>query len=175
VNLIAMEFSALFFASGAMAQGFPDVPIPTFIPNVRVVASSPKPVLHRPWLRLDKDVTVLGAFHGAAALMDGITTRRYIAYETDPLDRAFLGPTPTWSRMIPLGCLEVYGAALLAQHMKHSKYKVVRKLYRVPQIGFIVQHTYGGGQQFHNAECLLDARSLDTRVGRSAPLGPFAS
>jgi hypothetical protein len=52
VKLIARGLAALFFASGAMAQEFPDVPIPKVIPNAPVLTSSPKPVLHRPWLRL---------------------------------------------------------------------------------------------------------------------------
>ncbi|MGA2607297.1 MAG: hypothetical protein ABSH01_07555 [Terriglobia bacterium] len=91
----------------------------------------------------------MGTIHAAASLMDGITTREnvtnYGATEVDPLDRFLLGAKPTWSRMTSLGSLEVYGIALLAQHMKHSECKVVRKLYLVPQIAFIGIHTYQGG------------------------------
>lgn len=149
MKLIAGGLAALFFAFGAMSQEFPDVPIPKVIPSAPVLTSSPKPVLHRPWLRLDKDVTVLGTIHAAVSLMDGITTREnianYGATEMDPLDRFFLGAKPGWSRMTPLGSLEVYGIALLAQHMKHSGYKVVRKVYLVPQMAFIAIHTYQGG------------------------------
>ncbi len=75
--------------------------------------------------------------------------------ESDPLDRLFLGPRPTWSRMIPLGSLEIYGAALLAQQMKHSKYKVVRKLYLGPQIFCIGIHTYEGGRNVVRRDTLL--------------------
>ena len=64
--------------------------------------------------------------------------------EADPVDRFFLGPKPTWPRMIVFGSMEIYGAAVLGQQMKHSRFKVVRRLYLAPQIAFIGLHTYAG-------------------------------
>ena len=149
-----MAIAALFFAAGTMAQEFLDVPMPKVSPKIGEIDSSPKQVVRKPWWKLDKDVTVLGTIHGAGSLMDGITTRQSVSHgftETDPVDRLFLGPKPTWSRMITLGSLEVCGTALLAQHMKHSKYRVLRKLYLIPQIGSIGIHIYEGG---HNVTAL---------------------
>jgi hypothetical protein len=142
----------------AKNQAMLRVSMPKVSPKSGEITSLPKPVFREPWWKLDKDVTALGIIHGAASLMDGITTRTNITHgstEVDPLDRLFLGAKPTWSRMLPLGSLEVYGTALLAQHMKHSKCKVMRKLYLVPQIGFIVHHTYEGGNNVKSRNTFL--------------------
>jgi hypothetical protein len=123
------------------------VSVPKVSPKSSEVTSFPKTVLREPWWKLDRDVTALGMIHGAASLMDGITTRKLpnTFMEGDPLDRLFLGPTPTWSRMIPLGALEIFGTAFLAQRMKHSRWKVARRLYVAPQIVLTGLHTYAGG------------------------------
>ncbi len=112
------------------------------------ITALPKSVIREQWWKLDKDVTALGIIHVAGALTDGVTTRRFVTLgyaEGDPVDRLFLGQRPGWSRMIPFGGLEVYGAALLAQRMKHSKFKVARRLYLAPQIAFIAIHAYETG------------------------------
>jgi len=111
------------------------------------IAFLPKPAFREPWWKLDKDVTALGIIHAAASLMDGVSTRQSPNefHEADPADRLFLGREPTWSRMILLGTLEIFGTALLAQRMKHSRWKVARRLYVAPQIVLIGMHTYAGG------------------------------
>lgn len=147
MKAIVMGIAALVLAGATKAQEFLDVPLPRVSPKTIELGSPPKPLIRQPWWKLDKDVTALGTLHSAAAIMDGITTRRCIVMgttEADPVDRLFLGPKPTWARMIPFGGMEIYGAAVLAQQMKHSKFKVVRRLYLAPQIGFIGLHTYAG-------------------------------
>jgi len=132
-------------------------PIPKVNPKSSAISDAPKSVFHEPWWKLDRDVMALGFIHGSASLMDGITTRHCPVefVETDPLDRLFLGQRPTWSRMIPLGSLEIFGAALLAQHMKHSKWKLVRKLHSAPQILFVAQHTYEGADNVTQTNAFL--------------------
>lgn len=147
MKAIVMGIAALVLAGATKAQQFLEVPIPKVNPKTVESGSPPKPLIRQPWWKLDKDVTALGTVHSAAAIMDGITTRQCTTMGTtegDPMDRLFLGPKPTWARMIVFGTMEIYGAAILAQQMKHSRFKVVRRLYLVPQIGFIGIHTYAG-------------------------------
>lgn len=147
MKAIVMGIAALVLVGATKAQEFLEVPIPKVNPRTIEKGAPPKQLIRQPWWKLDKDVTVLGTVHSAAAIMDGITTRRCIVIgttEADPVDRLFLGPKPTWPRMIVFGSMEIYGAAILAQQMKHSKYKVVRRLYLAPQIGIIGLHTYAG-------------------------------
>ena len=131
-------------------------PIPKVNPGSSGMISVPNRA-HVPWWKLDKDVIALGLIHGGASLMDGITTRQCpIEFvESDPLDRLFLGQRPAWSRMVPLGSLEIFGAALLAQHMKHSKWKTFRKLHAAPQLFFITQHTYEGARNVAETDTFL--------------------
>jgi hypothetical protein len=148
MKAIVMGIAALVLAGATKAQEFLEVPIPKISAKTVELGSPPKQMIRQPWWKLDKDVTVLGTVHSAAAIMDGITTRRCIVIgttEADPVDRLFLGPKPTWPRMIVFGSMEIYGAAILAQRMKHSRFKVVRRLYLAPQIGLIAIHTYAGG------------------------------
>jgi len=144
---IVLGIAALVLVAGTRAQEFLEVPIPRVTPGLIGKSPSPKPLIRDPWWMVDKDVTALGLLHGAAAIMDGITTRRCTTMGTmegDPVDRFFLGPKPTWARMIPFGGMEVYGTALLAQHMKHSRFKAVRMFYLAPQIYLIGLHTSAG-------------------------------
>jgi|SRR5208282_1574055 len=144
---IVLGIAALVLVAGTRAQEFLEVPIPRVTPGLIGKSPSRKQLIREPWWKLDKDVTALGLLHSAAAIMDGITTRRCTTRgmtEGDPVDRFFLGPKPTWARMIPFGGMEVYGTALLAQHMKHSRFKAVRMFYLAPQIGLIGLHTNAG-------------------------------
>ena len=158
MRCIALGIAALVLAACTMAQEFLDVPIPKVSPKAVEIGSSPKQVLREPWWKLDKDVTAMGIVHSAAAIMDGITTRRCTTIGTtegDPVDRFFLGSKPTWARMIPFGGMEVYGTALLAQHMKHSRFKAVRMFYLAPQIGLIGLHTNAGANNVKILSFLL--------------------
>lgn len=144
---IVLGIAALVFVAGTRAQEFLEVPIPRASPGLIEKSPSPKPVIREPCWKVDKDVTALGLLHSAAAIMDGITTRRCTTMgttEADPVDLLFLGPKPTWARMIPFGGMEVYGTALLAQHMKHSRFRALRTFYLAPQIGLIVLHANAG-------------------------------
>ncbi len=165
---VLLAFLAVNFATGTKAQELLEnqmpakntvlflAPVPKINPKSSEV-TVPKTVFHAPWWKLDRDVITLGLMHGGASLMDGITTRQCPSEfsETDPLDRLFLGQRPTWSRMIPLGSVEIFGTALLAQHMKHSKWKIVRQLHSAPQIFFITQHTYEGAHNVIETNAFL--------------------
>ena len=147
MKAIVMGIAVLVLTGATKAQEFFEVPIPKVDPGIIEKGAPPKQLIRQPWWKLDKDVTALGTMHSAAAIMDGITTRRCTTRgmtEGDPVDRFFLGPKPTWARMIPFGGMEVYGTALLAQHMKHSRFKAVRMFYLAPQIGLIGLHTNAG-------------------------------
>lgn len=81
-------------------------------------------------------VVLLGAIQTGALISDGVTTRQYLRrgyVEVDPLTRAFLGRTPTWSRMAPLGAIQVFAGIWLAERMSKSQHRWVRRLWWLPQ------------------------------------------
>ena len=81
-------------------------------------------------------VVLLGAVQTGALISDGVTTRQYLHrgyVEVDPLTRAFLGRTPTWSRMAPLGAVQVVAGMWLAERMSKSQRVWVRRLWWLPQ------------------------------------------
>ena len=81
-------------------------------------------------------VLLLGAVQTGALISDGVTTRQYLHrgyVEVDPLTRAFLGRTPTWSRMAPLGTVQVIAGMWLAERMSKSQHVWVRRLWWLPQ------------------------------------------
>ena len=82
-------------------------------------------------------VLLLGAVQTGALISDGVTTRQYLHrgyVEVDPLTRAFLGRTPTWSRMAPLGTVQVIAGMWLAERMSKSQHVWVRRLWWLPQM-----------------------------------------
>ena len=84
----------------------------------------------------NRPVVLLGAVQTGALISDGVTTRQYLHrgyVEVDPLTRAFLGRTPTWSRMAPLGAVQVVAGMWLAEHMSKSQHVWVRRLWWLPQ------------------------------------------
>ena len=84
----------------------------------------------------NKPVVLLGAVQTGALISDGVTTRQYLHrgyVEVDPLTRAFLGRTPTWSRMAPLGAVQVIAGMWLAERMSKSPHVWVRRLWWLPQ------------------------------------------
>ena len=84
----------------------------------------------------NRPVVLLGAVQTGALIADGVTTRQYLHrgyVEVDPLTRAFLGRTPTWSRMAPLGTVQVIAGMWLAERMSKSQHVWVRRLWWLPQ------------------------------------------
>lgn len=88
----------------------------------------------------NRRIVMLGAAQTGALIADGVTTRQYLHrgyVEVDPLTRAFLGRTPTWSRMAPLGAVQVVAGMWLAERMSKSEHLWVRRLWWLPQtVGF---------------------------------------
>jgi hypothetical protein len=84
----------------------------------------------------NRPVILLGALQTGALISDGVTTRQYLHrgyVEVDPITRAFLGRTPTWSRMAPLGAVQVIAGMWLAERMSKSPHVWVRRLWWLPQ------------------------------------------
>ena len=84
----------------------------------------------------NKPIALLGAIQTGALISDGVTTRQYLHrgyVEVDPLTRAFLGRTPTWARMAPLGAIQVFAGMWLAERMAKSQHVWVRRFWWLPQ------------------------------------------
>jgi hypothetical protein len=84
----------------------------------------------------DKPVMALALAQSAALVADGITTREQVRLgytETDPLARAVLGSRPTWARMAPLGALQCLLETWLAERMRTSPHRWIRRLWWLPQ------------------------------------------
>ena len=84
----------------------------------------------------NRPIVILGAIQTGALISDGVTTRQYLQrgyVEVDPLTRAFLGRTPTWGRMAPLGAVQVVAGMWLAERMAKSQHVWVRRLWWLPQ------------------------------------------
>lgn len=95
----------------------------------------PRNTKERSPFALDRPVLALGLLQGSAELFDGVATHRYVnaptcrsCREVDPVCRTFLGPKPTWPRMLALGAIEDLGATFLHQHLRRSPHKFVRWL-----------------------------------------------
>ena len=89
-----------------------------------------------------KGVRALAALQAGAVIADGITTHQYVKrgfVELDPVVKPLIGTQPTYTRMIPIGAVEVAGSYFLAR-----KWPVFRYL----QVGFTVGH---GICAVHNA------------------------
>jgi hypothetical protein len=84
-----------------------------------------------------RPIVLLGAVQTGALISDGVTTRQYLHrgyVEVDPLTRVFLGRTPTWGRMAPLGAVQVVAGMWLAERMATSQHVWVRRLWWLPQV-----------------------------------------
>lgn len=94
----------------------------------------------------DKPVMLLTALHTAAIVDDGISTAANIgdgATEGDPVARLFIGKHPTWKRMAPAGAGEIIAETWVAERMKTSNHKWVRRIWWVPQVADITVNVYG--------------------------------
>lgn len=84
----------------------------------------------------NRPIVLLGAIQTAALVSDGVTTRQYLHrgyVEVDPLTRILLGRKPTWSRMAPLGAIQVFAGMWLAERMAMSQNVWVRRFSWLPQ------------------------------------------
>jgi hypothetical protein len=105
----------------------------------------------------DKPVMALAVSQSAVLVADGITTREQIRLgftETDPLTKAFLGSRPTWARMAPLGALQCLLETWLAERMRTSTHKWVRRLWWLPQSVGIGGNIWGAETNTRNARAL---------------------
>lgn len=100
---------------------------------------------------LDRSSLSFGVLQGGAELFDGIATHRFVhaatcrsCVEVDPVCRLFLGPKPTWPRMLSLGTMEAFGAAYVHQGMRRSPHKLVRWLAPVAPLTLIGIHLEQG-------------------------------
>jgi hypothetical protein len=121
-------------------------PSPLLPPSPKLEAPIPK-TNDRSRFALDRASVALGLLQGGAELFDGIGTHRYVhaplcrsCTEGDPLCRLFLGPRPTWPRMLTLGTMEDLGAAYLHQSMRRSPHKLVRWLAPVAPLTLSALH-----------------------------------
>lgn len=102
----------------------------------------------------DKPVLALGVAQSAALVTDGITTEQRVhrGYtETDPVTKLVLGARPTWGGMAPLGAAQCLLETWLAERMRMSRYKWVRRLWWVPQSVGISGNTWGARENISNA------------------------
>jgi hypothetical protein len=120
-------------------------------PNaLRLNAPEPQPVASSRFA-LGHTSLALGTLQASAELFDGIATHRFVhaatcrsCVEVDPVCRLFLGPKPTWPRMLSLGTMEAFGAAYVHQGMHRSPHKLVRWLAPVAPLTLIGIHLEQG-------------------------------
>ncbi len=152
--LFAQEWSPLLAVSRPIEAAKPNPPKPNaFKPN----APEPRPAARWPFA-LDRASLALGTLQASAELFDGIATHRFVhtrtcplCVEVDPVCRIFLGPKPTWPRMLTMGTLEVLAAAYLHQNMRHSRYKLVRWLAPVAPLTLTAIHLDQGFRVFNES------------------------
>jgi hypothetical protein len=118
-------------------------------------------VHHSPFA-LDRPAIALGLVQAGAELFDGINTRRYVTNplckvctESDPVSRFFLGPRPTWPRMLTYGTAEDVAAAYLHQYMRRSSHKALRWLSPAAPLTLTAIHVFEGKRllPFINTSC----------------------
>jgi hypothetical protein len=130
-------------------------------------ALNPSPGVARSPFALDHRSIALGLVLGGAELFDGIGTHHYVnaptcrsCIEGDPVCRLFLGPRPTWPRMLTLGAMEDLGAVYLHQRLRQSPHKLVRWLAPAAPLTLIAIHIDQGIGVFNAS------------TNPCAPLGP---
>ena len=82
-------------------------------------------------------VLLLASAQTAALVADGVTTRQFLSrgyVEVDPITKIFIGSKPTWSRMAPLGAVQVFAGMWLAERMATSRHAWIRRFWWVPQV-----------------------------------------
>jgi hypothetical protein len=105
----------------------------------------------------DKPVMALAFSQSAVLVADGITTRQRVQLgytELDPVTRVFLGSRPSWARMAPLGALQCLLETWLAERMRTSTHKWIRRLWWLPQSVGIAGNTWGVETNTRSARAL---------------------
>lgn len=100
----------------------------------------------------DKPVLILSTAQVSLATWDGFTTRSFVrrGYEEgDPLVKWAIGTRPTWKRMAPMGAAQSIGLMLIAERMRQSHHKWVRRLWWVPQSIQISGNIFGVQSNTH--------------------------
>jgi hypothetical protein len=111
------------------------------------IPDGPKPKIERRsfWHRLfpyDRFEWSMAVVQAAAELFDGAATHNYThrdlarcqaCTEGEPLARFFLGPRPTWPRMILFGTVEDWVPTYLDHRMRRSRHRLIRWVAPVPQ------------------------------------------
>jgi len=85
----------------------------------------------------NKQIVLLGAIQTAALISDGVTTRQFLSHgytEVEPVARILLGSRPTWSRMAPMGAIQVFAGMWLAERMATSRHVWIRRFWWLPQV-----------------------------------------
>jgi len=85
----------------------------------------------------NKPIVLLGAVQTAALISDGVTTRQFLSHgytEVEPVARILLGSRPTWSRMAPMGAIQVFAGMWLAERMATSRHVWIRRFWWLPQV-----------------------------------------
>jgi len=85
----------------------------------------------------NKPIVLLGAVQTAALISDGVTKRQFLSRgytEVEPVARILLGRRPTWSRMAPIGAIQVFAGMWLAQRMATSQHAWIRRFWWLPQV-----------------------------------------
>jgi hypothetical protein len=94
----------------------------------------------------DKPVLALGMAQSAALVADGVTTTERVRQgytETDSVTKLFLGSRPKWAGMAPLGAAQCLLETWLAERMRSSSHKWIRRFWWVPQSVGIGGNTWG--------------------------------
>lgn len=94
----------------------------------------------------DKPVVALAAAQSSFSFADGYTTRRMIQRgysEMDPITRPVIGKKAPWARMAPAGAAIGIGEMWLAEKMRSSSHKWIRKTWWIPQTFTIGGNIYG--------------------------------
>jgi hypothetical protein len=91
----------------------------------------------------DRPVMALAGVHAAAASWDGIETRRGLNAgwtEADPFTRPFVHSSPA---MVAGGAVEVAAGAIIADRMRHSQFRVLRRTWFLWQTVPTIAHIAG--------------------------------
>ena len=105
----------------------------------------------------DKPVLALGLAQSAALVADCVTNRQRVQLgytEFDPVTKIFLGSRPTWGRMAPLGAVQCLLETWLAERMRTSTHKWIRRFWWVPQSVGISGNIWGVGANSTNVRAL---------------------
>lgn len=123
----------------------------------------------------DKPVATLTAIHAGAMMADGAVTLG--AHEDDAVARAFIGSRPTWGSMLGPGTAELVGETWLAERMRRSKHRWLRRVWWLPQsagiawnVGGVVYTIVNEGRVTRSALRITDAPGAPGRPPTVPPV-----